>query len=88
MTYAFSFAALTSILVHVWLWHRKDIMTCEAKIRHFWQHTETRLGDLEALAGRHSHTDLHNRLMQAYEQVSDLGVRHACFARPLPSSTG
>lgn len=48
-TYAASFAALSAILVHVWIWHRHEI----------WQ----------ALSKRTVHEDIHNRLMEAYEEV-------------------
>lgn len=48
-TYAASFAALSAILVHVWIWHRHQI----------WQ----------ALSKRTVHEDVHNKLMEAYEEV-------------------
>jgi hypothetical protein len=35
VTYGLAFAALSSILVHVWIWHRHEIKDGEWQIRHY-----------------------------------------------------
>ncbi|KAJ9099235.1 hypothetical protein QFC21_004115 [Naganishia friedmannii] len=49
LSYGLNFAALSAVLVHVYIWHRDDIV--------------------QAVARRHFHEDIHNKLMQAYDAV-------------------
>ena len=69
MSYALSFAALTAVLAHVWIWHRQEIYdgNCPNDVR-FIQLADLLCTEI-ALAKRTRHSDIHNRLMEAYDPV-------------------